>query len=145
MHAPHKAPRRMRGINPERSVLFGAEGSWSAINSPMARSVKTVMAAILPIKRNDVLARSIQLRCAAQATTAGAVRARSPQTKPIVKAEIKIPMNDIDLHLCLYGNRAAITLRSSNQPRFNMNARNERSMHRTFVGNLQKFGALLPG
>src|SRR5438132_13100346 len=87
--APHSPPVTMRATNGTSAVRFGDVGSLSAINSPLATMENTTAAAVDPIEaRRDPLKYS-QPRCAAQATTAGAVNEGRPATipNPIARAK----------------------------------------------------------
>src|SRR6202158_349543 len=73
----------MRAVSPTAAVRAGVEGSWSATNSPKAPTVKMPTAHAEPMKAKGEPWRLIHPRCAAQATTAGAVMDRKPVTTPI--------------------------------------------------------------
>src|SRR5260370_3915450 len=65
---------------------LGVFGSLSAINSPIASTLKMYGVAAQPRNASQVFARCSQQRRAAQLTTAGAVSERSPAITPIRKA-----------------------------------------------------------
>src|SRR5580704_7598370 len=83
--APDRAPQKNRAIRPTDAVRLGVEGSLSAISSTMASTVKMATAAVDPVNASRVPARLSQLRCAAHAATAGAVKERIPDTMPMAK------------------------------------------------------------
>src|SRR4029077_10462437 len=64
------------------AVRGGAFGSFSAINSTTAKSVRTMSVTGRSMKASLVPAKFSQPRCAAQQTTAGAVSERSPVRQP---------------------------------------------------------------
>jgi len=61
----------------------------SVMSSTIASTVKMATAAVEPMNASRVPARLSQPRCAAQAVTAGAVKARMPDTMPIAKERTK--------------------------------------------------------
>src|SRR5580658_9047050 len=87
--APARAPKTKRAISPTGAVRLGVPGSLSTMSSTIASTVKMATAAVDPINASRVPARLSQLRCAAQAVTAGAVRDRIPDTIPIAKARTR--------------------------------------------------------
>jgi hypothetical protein len=70
-------------------VRLGVEGSLSAMSSAMASTVKMATAAVDPMKASREPARFSQLRCAAHAANAGAVKDRIPETMPIANARTR--------------------------------------------------------
>ena len=88
-HAPHSPPVMMRAINGAGVVRFGIIGSLSAINSPIASRESIATAVVDPMNASDDACRFNQPRCAAHATTAGAVNDRKPATIPIPRAKAK--------------------------------------------------------
>src|SRR5882672_3539220 len=85
--APESAPQMKRAVNPVGAVRLGVQGNLSAMISTMANTVKISTAAVEPMKERRVPTRLSQLRCAAQAVTAGAVKERIPDTMPMAKAK----------------------------------------------------------
>jgi hypothetical protein len=73
----------MRAINPGGFVRLGVFGSLSPTNSPSAPNVNNPTAIADPMKDNAVPSKLIHLKCAAQATAAGAVIERNPQVTPM--------------------------------------------------------------
>ena len=70
-------------------MRLGVLGNLSVINSTTANTAKIMTAAVDPINAKRDPARFSQPRCAAQATTAGAVKDRIPETMPIANARPK--------------------------------------------------------
>src|SRR5579863_2003740 len=136
--APHNAPKTMRAIRPTGAVRAGAFGSLSAISSTTAPTVKTATAASEPRKWTRVWPRSIQPRCAAQATTAGAVRERKPQTTPIKNARTRTRVGVMEISFA-YEIAERV---GSYFSRFDVHSGSEGSMHRTLVRDLHQPGFL---
>src|SRR5579863_5193211 len=84
--APARAPQRKRAVRPTAAVRLGVEGSLSAMSSTIANTVNIATAAVDPMNARRVPARLSQLRRAAHAATAGAVKERMPETMPIANA-----------------------------------------------------------
>src|SRR5262245_12905785 len=85
-HAPVSKPITMRALRPTAAVLAGPLGSCSDTHSTSAASVKLTTAHFQPMNATGAPASLSQPKCAAQATTAGAVSDRRPATTPIPNA-----------------------------------------------------------
>src|SRR5438045_9056186 len=85
--APDRAPDRMRAPNQPGASRLGAEGSWPMTSPTNASTVNIPTAQTEPMKASGVPASGSHPRSAAQLTTAGAVKVRSPATPPISSAK----------------------------------------------------------
>jgi hypothetical protein len=79
----------MRANNGAGAVRFGMIGNLSATNSPIASSENIATNAVELMNPSAESCRFSQPKCAAHATTAGAVNERKPATIPIPIARTK--------------------------------------------------------
>src|SRR5712671_4688174 len=90
--APHRAPLTIRPLIPTGAFRLGVFGSLSAMNSPIASTLKMYGVAAKPRKASQLFSRCSHPRRAAQLTAAGAVIERSPTTTPIRNAKAYVDM-----------------------------------------------------
>src|SRR5208282_3232881 len=109
--APESAPQKNRAISPTGAVRLGVEGSLSAISSAIASTLKIATAAVEPMNASREPARFSQLLRAAQATTAGPVNDRIPETIPIANASTrtKVALMERDVALPEAGVKKLLT------------------------------------